>query len=199
MDYQSFVLGLATGGLVGTFFWMFALLFYFPHKFERAGDEINAVIQEKEEKYSDMIEGIHTVIQAKEQEYAGMIDGIERKVSQSFDNKVEELFTKLKDPDNKELYALSAMLLWRFLSVMEEPDIKKVIHAKIIGYTRAYGPQFFEAIKSEAAKQYPIIADIPTGATSNNPNAWMSMVPEEYRETIQGFLPLLQLFGMGKK
>jgi hypothetical protein len=127
------------------------------------------------------------------------IGNVEERVSKTFDTKVEDLFTKLKDPDSKELYALSAMLLWRFLAVMEEPDIKKVIHAKIIGYTKAYGPQFFEAIKGEAAKQYPILEQIPQGVGPEDPSAWVKMIPEEFRGMVEGFMPIIQLMKMGKK
>jgi len=181
MDLISYLLGTATGGLIGVLFWIYALSRYFPKKFASARRQIAQEIEAKEKKYDDKIESI------------------EDKVSKTFDTKVEDLFTKLKDPESKELYALSAMLLWRFLAVMEEPDIKKVIHAKIIGYTKAYGPQFFEAIKGEATKQYPILEQVPQGVGVDDPNAWMNMIPEEYRDMVQGFMPFLQLMKMGKK
>jgi len=181
MDWIAFLQGMATGGAIGILFWIYALGRYFPKKFKNARTEISQEIEAKEKKYDDKI------------------GGIEDKVSKTFDTKVEDLFTKLKDPESKELYALSAMLLWRFLAVMEEPDIKKVIHNKIIGYTKSYGPQFFEAIKGEAAKQYPILEQIPQGVGVEDPNAWMNMIPEEYRDMVQGFMPFLQLMKMGKK
>ena len=189
VDIVSFVLGGTVTGVLSTLWWVYYIFRRLPRAEKNIEERIVA-------RVPSIIETAKPIIKESFQED---IEKIETKIGETVDNKIDELKQKILNPEDKETYTLAATLLWRFLAAMEEPDIKKTIHAKIIGYTKTYGPQFFEAIKGEATKQYPMLEQIPQGASIEDPNAWLGMIPEEYRETVQGFLPFLQLMKMGKK
>ena len=189
VDTVSFLSGGALGALIGTIWWIYYI-------FRRLPEAEKNIEERIVKKVPSIIETAKPIIK---ESFKEDIEGIEAKIGEAVDNKIDDLKKKILNPEDKETYTLAATLLWRFLAAMEEPDIKKVIHAKIIGYTKAYGPQFFESIKGEAKKQFPVLEQLDGGGAPSGPDAWLEMIPEEYQETVKGFLPFLQLMKMGKK
>ena len=167
---------IALGSVIGTVFWLFALLYYFPRKFKHAEERIENRIKEKETEYMNKIEG--------------MVKGEDSDFNQILDDKLPDMTGKIldslsnfNDPKVQELVRRYTRGIWFVVQTDEElkKDMREFMQGKINSAVAQIESRF-HITEEEMKKLHGLIKKAPNPEDMpeidpNNPMAFfMSML-----------------------
>ena len=124
---------MALGGVIGTLFWLYALGFYFPRKFEEAERKIQATIDEKEALYVDKIDKI--LEGDDDKSLSVIVDKIKAElpdIDKVFDDKLPSVIEAFKKeiPDINTILQEQLPLITNAIKA-ELPDIDSILKDKM--------------------------------------------------------------------